>query len=611
MDREAFRERLARGTLLGDGGLGTSLVAAGAGMQACFDALNLSDPTAVETAHRAFAFAGSDFVGTNTWGANRYKLAAHDHGHQVEEINAAGVEIARRAGVLVAGSIGPLGVRLAPYGRVKPTEAFEAFAQQAAALHGTDFLIIETQTDLAEAEQAVHAARSVSTLPIVCTMSFTRDDRTLLGSTAQDCARVLAGLDVDAIGVNCSEGPEQVLRLLSAMRPFTGAIPLAAQPNAGGPARMSGRLQYPATAEYFADFGRQAIAAGIAIVGGCCGTGPAHVRAMSGARALPHIQVDPLIEPGDAEIEQAAASTHAGPTKLARTLASQRLVIAVEMDPPRGASLARMLAGAETLRAAGADVINVADSPMARMRMSPWAACHLIQDEIEIETVLHFPTRGRNLLRVQGDLLAAYALGVRNIFACMGDPTAIGDYPNAADTMDVTPSGLIALIKGSFNEGTDRTGASIGEATSLVVGCALNLNAPDLDREVRIFGKKVAAGADFALSQPVFEVQRIAAFRQAYTQRYDVEPIPILVGLLPPINARHAEFLHNEVPGIDIPDSVRDALRAAGDKSEALGRDLAIDLAAQIAQQAAGIYLMPPFGRYDLAAEVIENIRAL
>ncbi|GAC1414626.1 MAG: bifunctional homocysteine S-methyltransferase/methylenetetrahydrofolate reductase [Actinomycetota bacterium] len=609
MNRSQLRERLDKGVLLGDGGLGTSLLSAGIDIEG-FDVLNVTDPVVVETAHRAFAFAGADFVETNTWGANRHKLSAHGYGARVREINAAGVEIARRSGALVAGSIGPLGVRLAPYGRVRPQEAFELYAEQAAALAeaGADFLIVETQSDLAEAEQGVRAALE-TTLPVVATMSFTRDDRTMLGSTPEECARVLASLGVDVLGVNCSEGPEQVLRLLAAMRPFANGIPLAGQPNAGGPARMSGRLLYPATAEYFADFARDAIAAGIAIIGGCCGTGPAHVKAMASARAIPIARHS--IEILSTDLQDTPAGEAVAPTRLARVLQSDALAIGVEMDPPRGASLSRMLAGAETLRAAGADVINVADSPMARMRMSPWAACHLIQDEAGIETVLHFPTRGRNLLRVQGDLLAAYALGVRNLFACMGDPTAIGDYPHAADTMDVTPSGLVALIKSGFNAGLDRTGATIGEATSFVVGCAVNLNAADLEREMRTFKKKIDNGADFALSQPVFDLSRLTRFTEAYEAAHGELTLPILVGLLPLVNARHAEFLHNEVPGIDVPEEIREQLRTAGDKSEAVGLQIACDLAAHIGESARGIYLMPPFGRYDLAAEIIERTRTL
>jgi homocysteine S-methyltransferase len=609
VDRASFRELLEREPLLADGGTGTSLVAAGVSLEECFDALNLSAPEQVLAVHRAFVDAGARVVETNTWGANRYKLAHHGLPSRLREINEAGVEIARRAGVLVAGSIGPLGVRLAPYGRVHQGEAFDAFADQAAALAGADFLIIETLVDLAEVEQAVRAAREATELPIVATMSFTRDDRTLLGSTPEEAAILLASLGVDALGVNCSEGPAQVLRLLTAIRPHAGEIPLVAQPNAGGPARVAGRLLYPATSEYFGEHVGEFVAAGARLVGGCCGTGPAHIHAM--ARALSSrtspATVSVLAEPE----ERPAATATAAPSRLARVLTDGMFAVAVEMDPPRGASAARMLAGAETLAAAGADVIDVADSPMARMRMSPWAACHLIQQEAGIETVLHFPTRGRNLLRVQGDLLAAYALGIRNIFACMGDPTAIGDYPNAADTMDVVPSGLVRLVKEQFNTGRDRTGASIGEATSFVVGVALNLNATDLGVEAATFHRKITAGADFALSQPVFDLARLTRFRLAYEERYGELQLPILVGLLPLVTDRHAEFLHNEVPGIDVPDAVRNQLRRAGDGAEGVGLQIATELAALIHDQAAGIYLMPPFGRFDLAAEVVERARKL
>jgi methionine synthase / methylenetetrahydrofolate reductase (NADH) len=609
VDRTAFRALLEREPLLGDGGTGTSLVAAGVPLESCFDALNLEAPDQVLAVHTSFVDAGSRVIETNTWGANHYKLAQHGLADKLREVNEAGVALARTAGVLVAGSIGPLGVRLAPYGRVQPSEAFDAFADQAAALSSSDFLIIETLVDLAEVEQAVRAARAATDLPIVATMSFTRDDRTLLGSTPEEAAILLASLGVDALGVNCSEGPAQVLRLLTAIRPHAKDIPLVAQPNAGGPARVAGRLLYPATSEYFGEHVREFVAAGARFVGGCCGTGPAHIHAMALALASPASAPEVRVL-GEPEERPAAAATPA-PSRLARVLADGTFAVAVEMDPPRGASAARMLAGAETVAAAGADVIDVADSPMARMRMSPWAACHLIQQEAGIETVLHFPTRGRNLLRVQGDLLAAYALGIRNIFACMGDPTAIGDYPNAADTMDVVPSGLVRLIKEQFNTGRDRTGASIGEATSFVVGVALNLNATDVAREATTFHKKISAGADFALSQPVYDLGRLARFRAAYEERFGELRLPILVGLLPLVTDRHAEFLHNEVPGIDVPETVRDQLRHAGDGAEGVGLQIATELTGLIREQAAGIYLMPPFGRYDLAAEVVERARKL
>ena len=614
MNREEFRSLLSKGPLLGDGGTGTSLVASGIASDTCFDELNRSAPEVVAGVHRAFVEAGSQFVETNTWGANKFKLEKSGLGDAVRELNAAGVRLARvTPDVLVCGSVGPLGVRLAPYGRVQPEGARAAFGDQISALAegGVDFLAIETHSDLAEVECAIAAAREVAPdLPIIASITFTSDDRTPLGDTPEDVARRLTELDVDAIGVNCSQGPAQVLRVIAAMRPYVHRTPLSAMPNAGGPARVAGRIMYPATPEYFAEHAAAFLGAGVAIFGGCCGTGPDHIAAMARALAQPRAVEAVLVE---TELDESGAETApvAPTTALARKLAAGNFVVAVEMDPPRGVSAAKMIAAAETLAEAGADVINVADSPMARMRMSPWAACYLIQQEAGVETTLHFPTRGRNLLRVQGDLLAAYALGVRNVFACMGDPTAIGDYPEATDNVDLVPSGLIALIKGSFNVGLDRTGASIGGPTSFVVGCAVNLNAPDLQAEARTLRRKVEAGADFALSQPIFAREKLEEFYRVYEKRWG-EPLdlPILVGILPLRTVRHAEFLHNEVPGIEVPDSVRERMRRAGDESGREGLDIAHQLAEDLREAAAGLYLIPPFGRYDVAADLIERIRA-
>jgi methionine synthase / methylenetetrahydrofolate reductase (NADH) len=614
MDREAFKALLEEGPLLGDGGTGTSLDAAGVAPEACFDELNASRPDVVAGVHRAFAEAGSRFVETNTWGANRYKLDKHGLADRTRELNIAGANLARVSPhVLVAGSVGPLGVRLAPYGRVQPEEARAAFAEQIAALAegGVDFLSIETHSDVAEIECAIAAARSVAPdLPILASFTFTQDDRTPLGDAPEDVARRLAELDVDAIGVNCSQGPSQVLRIVTAMRPHAKKTPMSAMPNAGGPARVGGRIHYPATPEYFGEHAGAFLGAGVSILGGCCGTGPEHIAAMARALREPATAAAIRVEAEHAE-EVAELPTAALPfTAFARKLLSGRFVINVEMEPPRSASVAKLIAAAETLAEAGADAVSVADSPMAKMRMSAWAACTLIQQQGGIETVLHFPTRGRNLLRVQGDLLAAYALGVRNVFAVMGDPTAIGDYPEATDNVDLVPSGLIALIKSSFNLGLDRTGASIGEATSFVVGCAVNLNAPDLQREARTLKKKIDAGADFALSQPIYDRAKLDAFFEVYERRWG-EPLmlPLLVGLLPLRTVRHAEFLHNEVPGIEIPESIRDRMRQAGGDSWKEGLAIADELAADLRDGAAGLYLIPPFGRYDVASELIERIR--
>ena len=296
-------------------------------------------------------------------------------------------------------------------------------------------------------------------------------------------------------------------------------------------------------------------------------------------------------------------------TEFAAKLGRGDFVVAVEMDPPRAFSTARMLAAAETMAEAGADVIDVADSPMARMRMSPWAAARLIQERLGVETVLHFPTRGRNLLRLQGDLLAVHALGLRNLFVCMGDPVAIGDYPGSTDNVDIAPTGLLSMITGSFNRGTDEAGLSIGEPTSFVVGCALSPSAPDLEAECRLLRRKIEAGAAFALSQPVFAVDPIRRLRHTYERLFGELRVPILAGLLPLVSGRHAEFLHNEVPGIVVPPDVLDRMRAAGDRAEQLGIAMATDLAQELRAVAAGMYLMPPFDRFDVGAEIVERTR--
>ena len=608
MNGPDLRVLLDEGPLLADGGLATTLVEAGAcDIDDCFESLNLSAPDAVADVHLAFVRAGAKLVETNTFGANRFALARHGLEDRVADINRAGAEIAKRPGVLVAGSVGPLRVRLAPYGRVRKSEAFRAYAEQVEALTSgdVDLVLIETQSDLIEIEQALAAARDVCDLAIAVTATFTRDDRTLLGSTPEQVARRLVELGADAIGVNCGEGPAQVLRVLHAMRPHAAGTPLVAMPNAGGPARVGERIMYPATPEYLAEHTRAFVAAGARIVGGCCGTGPDHVRAMAEALDGPR-QLDlDLVEPQPALAEDVQALQ---PTAFAQKLRDGAFVVAVEMDPPRGFGVARMLAGAETLRDAGADVIDVADSPMARMRMSPWAPARLIQEHAGIETVLHFPTRGRNLLRVQGDLLASHALGIRNLFVVMGDPTAVGDYPHASDDADVVPTGLISLVTKSFNRGQDQAGASIGEPTSFVVGCAVNLDPRDLEREVRLLRKKVDAGADFALSMPVFALDVLRRFRKAYEERYGALALPILVGLQPLVTARHAEFLHNELPGVTVPDEIRERMRAAGDRARTAGLEIARELAAEIAASSAGLYVMSPFGRYDLAAEIVESV---
>ena len=602
--------------ILSDGAMGTELHNRGVAFDQCFDELNLTQPGLVAEIHREYIEAGSQIIQTNTFGANRYKLSQHGLEHQVAQINTAGVELARRVvmasfkPVLIAGDVGPLGVRLAPFGRVKPDQAREVFSEQIGALlkAGVDLLIIETMSDVLEVNEAIQAAREIDPeIPIIASMTFTRDDRTVLGDSPSKVAKALFQAGATVLGVNCSGGPNQILRIIKQMRAAVPEGRFSAMPNAGWPEQVGGRIMYPAGPDYFGEYALSFWQAGTCVIGGCCGTTPQHIAAMSKAiqsNLLDSHHNNLLI----AAPEPEEPVTGIQPTQLAQKLAAGVFVTTVEMDPPRGLSTYKLLAGASMLAEAGADVINVSDSPMARMRMSPWAVCNLIQRKVGIETVLHFPTRGRNMLRVQGDLLAAHALDVRNVFVVMGDPTAIGDYPDAMDNYDVVPSGLIKLIKQGFNAGVDSAGSDIGQPTSFLVGCALNLCPGEPEQEIKNLRRKIKSGADFILSQPIYDMAAAKCFLDRVHEELGPLP-PLLLGILPLANSRHAAFLHNEVPGLLIPEAIRQRMDMAGENAPAEGIKIAIESIEQMRADIQGVYLMPPFNRFDTAAEIIDAVK--
>ncbi len=604
--------------LLVDGAMGTMLHEQGSAISACFDELCLSDPERVAEVHRAFLDAGAELLESNTFSANRYKLAEHGLASQLPAINRAGVRLARevmrdsgRPNLYLAAAIGPLGVSLKPYGRISPADARNAFREQAAALldEGVDLVVLETFSDLKELLEALAALRELdSEMPVACQMTFETDDRTQLGWLPGAVARGLAEAGADIIGINCSSGPAQVLRLLQAMRHSAPGMPYSVQPNAGFPEAVGGRVMYPATVDYFAEYALSFRELGAVLIGGCCGTRPGHIAAMRKALddpASPAPQLPVMVFDDE---EEAVAPDR--PTRLADQLARGEFIISVEMTPPRSYTPQRLLNAARTLQEAGADIINVADSPAARMRMSPWAIGHLLQSRLGLETVLHFPTRGRNLLRVQGDLLAAHALGLRNLFVVLGDPTQVGDYPEAMDHYDVAPSALIHLIRQRLNQGLDQAGHSIGQPTSFTVGCALNMSAANPEREIRVLQRKLQGGASFALGQAIFEPERIAAFHERY-QAHAGQPLrlPVLMGLMPLYSVKHARFLHNEVPGIHIPPQIFERLADAGADAPREGLRIASELLAAMYDQVQGAYIIPAFGRYDLAAELVESAR--
>jgi len=603
--------------ILADGAMGTLLHARGAKFNQCFDELNLTDPALVAEIHRAYIEAGSQIIYANTFSANRYKLADHGLENKVAEINIAGVELARRVvsasfkDVLVAGSVGPLGVRLAPYGRVQIDDAKTAFTEQIAALceAGVDLLVIETFGDLYEIREAVISAREFCDMPIVASTTFTQDDRTVLGDTPAKVALALHKAGADIIGANCSGGPAQLFRILGQMKQAVTGAKFIVKPNAGWPEQIGGRVMYSAGPDYFGEYAQSYMELGVSILGGCCGTTPEHIAQMRrsldrevSARSQESLQISMT----SSDVDQIVPEQ---PTQLAQKFVEGEFVVSVEMDPPRGLAPHKIIAGASTLKEAGADVINVADSPRASMRMSPWAVCELIQRDVGIETTLHFPTRGRNLLRVQGDLLASHALGIRNVFVVMGDPTSIGDYPEAMDDYDLVPSGLMKLIAQRFNQGVDHAGTDIGQPTSFFIGCALNLIPKDPEREIKVLRRKIANGANFALTQPVYEPEKALDFLRLYEDKYGKLEIPLLVGILPLYGVRHAAFLHNEVPGIAIPDEIRQRINAAGDNAPREGVRIAAELAEEIKIWGQGIYIMPAFGRYDLAVEIVDAVK--
>ncbi len=610
-----FLDLISNNTLLADGAMGTMLHTRGVGFDKCFDELNLTNPSAVAEIHREYIEAGAQLIITNTFGANRFKLTKHGLQDDVVEINKASVDLAKRVvsasfkDVLVAGDVGPLGVRIAPFGRVQPEEAREAFAEQIRALAdaGVDLIVIETFSDLYEIREAIRAAKESSDLPVVASVTFTRDDRTLLGDEPMKVARTLRDAGVDVIGVNCSGGPAQLLRILKQMKQAAPDGKFWVKPNAGWPEQVGGRIMYPADADYFGDYALSFREAGARVVGGCCGTTPQHIAVMKKALES-NLHSSVLIQTSEV-LETSEVSELEPPTQFAQKLERGEFAISVEMDPPRGLSTHKLLAGASLLADAGADVINVADSPMARMRMSAWAVCDVVQRKIGVESTLHFPTRGRNLLRVQGDLLAAHALGIRNIFVVMGDPTSVGDYPEAMDNYDLVPSGLIKLIKQGFNVGMDHSGTSIGQPTNFFVGAALNLCPPDMDNEIKNLHRKIKAGADFFLTQPVYRADDGPKLLEAYEAKHGKLDKPILVGILPLVSIRHANFLHNEVPGISIPEDVRKRIEAAGEEGVKAGVEIAVELVEQIKPWAGGVYVMPQFHKYDMVAEIIEAVK--
>ena len=607
---QSFLERLQRPPLLFDGAMGTELYNRGnVPFDHSFDELNLSNPELVKGVHLDHIRAGAEVIETNTFGANRLRLSSYGLEEQVRDINLQGVAIAREASrltgdtVWVAGAIGPLGRALSPRGGVSLQQAREAFWEQVAFLHegGPDLLIFETFGDLRELREAILAAREESDLPIIAQLTLTADGKTPAGDTLLESVAALQELDIQALGLNCSIGPQPMLEAAAEMVQ-AAHLPVSMQPNAGFPSYVDGRFIYLSSPDYFADYARQMVQAGVTIVGGCCGTTPRHIdaarHAIEGARRRRRAA------PSAALRDQAAppASPSLSPTHLARRV-GEKFLVTVEVDPPQGFEVSGILRRIQGLVTSGlVDTINVADNPLAQTRMSALATCLLVQTRLGIETILHLTTRHRNLVALHSELLGAHALGVRNVLAIRGDPPQIGDYPDATAVSDITSSGLVRLMK-SLNQGVTLTGKPVDQPTSFFVGCALNLNAEDQDQELRVLERKLRAGADFIMAQPIYDPQVV----QRWHQRLGGFPIPLMLGVLPFRSHRHAEFLHNEVPGISIPKEVRERLRQASKPAEE-GLQIAEELLQEVHPLVGGVYLMVPFGRYSVLLQLLRRM---
>lgn len=606
----SFTDLLKSQIAVFDGAMGTMLYAEGISYAHCFDALNLTHPEVVQRIHRRYVAAGARILETNTFGGNRFRLAEADDVAALVEINAAGVRLAKEAaaeghGVLVAGSMGPLGKHLKPIGNVDPADAASAYREQAEVLvaAGVDLLMLETITNLEEMIAAVRAVRDLG-VPIAALMTFNEEAKTLIGNKPQEVARALTGEGVAALGANCSVGPQGLLEVLEKIIPHAG-VPVIALPNAGLPSLVGGRYIYLSSPDYVADFARKAVEMGAAGIGGCCGTTPEHVTAI--AEAVKGMKPTPPGHQPVIEVNEAAPVTEHRRSERRPgffEMLGSRFAISVEIDPPRGVSVERFVKSAIYLKSKGADAINVADSPLARPRMNPSAFCHLMQRDAGIETLLHMSCRDRNVLGTQSEIMGAWALGLRNIIAITGDPVQVGGYLQATDVFDLDSISLTRLIT-ALNRGKDLTGLPTDEPTDFRICVAANPTAIDLDTEIDRLWKKIDEGAHFIFTQPIYD----PADLENFLKRVPKLNIPLCVGILPLRSSKHAEFIHNEIPGMSVPEDLRKRMHKAADQGMEEGIAISIDILKETRPMCAGAYLMPPFNKFEMAGGILDAMQ--
>ncbi|CAN5198693.1 bifunctional homocysteine S-methyltransferase/methylenetetrahydrofolate reductase [soil metagenome] len=610
-----FLERLRENVLVADGAMGTEIYEHGVFINQSFDVLCLTRPELILEIHRAYLAAGADLLETNTFGANRARLLGHGLEERVVDINRAGVALAREVATgaaFVGGSIGPVGVKGQVAGDYSPGDLQAIFAEQAAALleAGVDVFVIETIPALAEMTAALEAVRGLdSSVPIVALMTFNDDGQTQAGDTPEEVVSHLARAGADVVGANCSVGPKPMLDCL--MRMHVGAgLPLAAMPNAGLPQSVEGRLMYMASPEYFGKYAKRFVQAGVRLLGGCCGTTPSHVRqiklAVSGI--VPGVSQGTGFEiDGPAPLAAIEPARTGRKSDLALRLERGEFVTSIELTPPVSADLSALVEAVHDIQAAGVDAVNIPEYARISPRVTPLAIARVIREEVPIETIIHYCCRDRNLYGMQADLMAAHALDVRNILVITGDPPKAGEYAVPTAVFDVDSIGLVRVVSG-LNRGLDAAGKETGVPLDLHVGVGFNPGAIDRGRELERFRRKVAAGAEFAMSQPVFDVRHLETFLAELGD----QTIPILVGILPLYSHRNAEFLHNEIPGMSIPAAVRERMRGVTSQATAMAEGVKIARealeAARSLPAVRGAYLMPPFGRHALALEVLDGL---
>ena len=621
---QPFIEALNDRVLVCDGAMGTMLYAKGIFINKSFDALNISSPELVGEVHQEYVRAGADIVETNTFGANRIKLGSFGLADQLRTINAEGARIARRAvqdRAYVAGSIGPLGIRIEPWGKTSIGEARDLFEEQARALAegGVDLFILETFRDLNEIGAAIDAVRAVSDLPIVAQMTTEEDGNTLDGTPPERFAPELERRGATVLGVNCAVGPAPMLETIERMAAAT-KLQLSAQPNAGRPRDVEGRNIYLCSPEYMASYARRFILHNVRMVGGCCGTTPEHIRQIktavrslsrssAGAGAVPAEGRESLSRqtraPGlPGPIMQSPPVPRREKSRFAQALAADRFVVAVEVVAPRGVEYDEAIGQASALKARGVDAISISDGQRTSARISGLSLAVLIEQRAGIETILHYACRDRNLIGIQSDLLGAHAMGLRNLMLITGDPGRVGDYPDATAVFDVDSIGLTNLVA-RLNHGCDLGGQPMGAPARFHIGVSVNPAAPNLDDELRRFEYKVEAGAEFVVTRPVFDV---AAFDQ-FLKRIESAGLPVVAGLLPFESARHAEFIANEVPGTSVPEALLDRMRRARpDEAAAEGVAIARDLADGLRARVQGLQISTTSGHVEAALAILDNL---